>query len=143
MAELDRAAIALRLAQAREEAGLTQEELAELLDLHWRTIQNYESPKVDRIPFGLLGQWAEATGVTREWLLFGEELVAQEEVRALFEELGAKVDGLIERLPAMLRAAIADATADATARQTARDRAAPAERPAAAQEARRPGSKTR
>lgn len=82
MAELDRAAISLRLAESREQAGLTQEELADLLDLHFRSVQNYESPKVDRIPWDKLDEWAKVTATTKEWILHGvttsEPLALQE-----------------------------------------------------------------
>jgi transcriptional regulator with XRE-family HTH domain len=78
MAELDRAAISVRLAESRDEAGLTQEEMAEALQrdgtpLHWRSVQNYESPKIDRVPWDLLDQWARITGTTKEWLLHGRD----------------------------------------------------------------------
>lgn len=72
MGELDRASIALRLAEARERAGLTQEELGDLLHVHWRTIQNYESPRIDRIPWDRLDEWGRITDTTKEWLLHGD-----------------------------------------------------------------------
>lgn len=74
MAELDRAAISARISEARDRrAGLTQPELAELLSVHWRTIQDWESPKNATVPWDRLGEIAEATGVTKEWLLHGDQ----------------------------------------------------------------------
>jgi transcriptional regulator with XRE-family HTH domain len=89
MGELDRAAIAVRLAQARQEVGLTQSEMAELLTAHLRSIQNYESPKVHVIPFDRLEQWAQITGRTKEWLLHGDEplIVADDRLAAIEDEL--------------------------------------------------------
>jgi DNA-binding XRE family transcriptional regulator len=43
-----------KIRQKRKEAGLTREELATKLGLHWRTIHNYEcgksAPSIDMIP---------------------------------------------------------------------------------------------
>jgi transcriptional regulator with XRE-family HTH domain len=72
MAELDRAAISSRIGRARTEAGLSQPELAELLSVHWRTVQGWESLKIDRVPWDRLDEIARATGRTREWLLHGD-----------------------------------------------------------------------
>lgn len=74
MAELDRASICGRIAQAREQAGLTQPELGEALDppVHFRTVQTWESLKQPRVPWDRLDQIARITGVTKEWLLHGE-----------------------------------------------------------------------
>lgn len=120
MAELDRAAISVRLAESREQAGLTQEEMAEVLQrngtpLHWRTVQNYESPKIDRVPWDLLDQWARITGTTKEWLLHGDvedvdHLVAIEaELRDVRAELVAVRETLaaVDRLEALVRELIA------------------------------------
>lgn len=70
MSELERLAICARIKQARQQAGLTQEELADLLHVRQRTIHNYET---DRVPWRLVSQIAEATGVTSQWLLHGDE----------------------------------------------------------------------
>lgn len=99
MAELDRAAISVRLQQARVEAGLTQPELGEALSepLHWRTIQNYERPSLPRIPWGILDEWARITGTTKEWLLHGDEapllgVQRLERMEALLERLTVAVE---------------------------------------------------
>jgi transcriptional regulator with XRE-family HTH domain len=70
MAELQKADITARIREARIESGLTQPEMAELLDVGSRTYQNYES---DRVPWGLLGRIADATGRSVPWLLHGRE----------------------------------------------------------------------
>jgi transcriptional regulator with XRE-family HTH domain len=104
MGELDRAAISVRLAQAREEVGLTQVELAELLQVHFRSVQNYESPRERRIPFDLLDRWAQVTGRPKEWLLHGDEprIVADDRLQAIEDEL-ARVTAGLERLEQLLR----------------------------------------
>jgi transcriptional regulator with XRE-family HTH domain len=104
MGELDRAAISLRLAQARAEVALTQSEMAELLTAHLRSIQNYESPKKHVIPFDRLEQWAQITGRTKEWLLHGDQprIVADDRLQALEERLDGLEAGLL-RLEQILR----------------------------------------
>jgi transcriptional regulator with XRE-family HTH domain len=104
MGELDRAAISVRLAQAREEVGLTQVELAELLQVHFRSVQNYESPRERRIPFDLLDRWAQVTGRPKEWLLHGDEprIVADDRLQAIEERLERLEAGLL-RVEEILR----------------------------------------
>lgn len=59
-----------RLRKAREDAGLTQQELAEITTISHTSIKNYEAGK--RTPRALyLRAWAEATGVPVEWLETG------------------------------------------------------------------------
>jgi DNA-binding transcriptional regulator YiaG len=96
MGELDRAAICQRIGQAREEAGLTQPELADLLQppVHWRTIQTWESVRSPRVPWDRLDEIARITGRSRDWLLHGDETVsatAVERLEAAAEVLAAEV----------------------------------------------------
>lgn len=80
MAELDRASICGRIAQAREEAGLTQAELGDALNppVHFRTIQTWESLKQPRVPWDRLDEIGTITGRTKEWLLHGREPLAED-----------------------------------------------------------------
>lgn len=130
MAELDRAAISVRLGQSRQQAGLTQEEIADLFEVHWRTVQNWESPKNDAIPWRNLDEWASTTGVSKEWLLHGEtqpltgaaaQLTAVEgrlvEIAGTLERLEAKLDRndaseRLEAIEADLRALVGDRLRD-------------------------------
>jgi len=100
MAELDRAAISLRIAEARKQrAGLTQPELAELLEppVHWRTVQEWEAPN-GTVPWDRLDQIGRITGVTKEWLLHGEAQVAA----GVFEERLERIERVLEELVARL-----------------------------------------
>ena len=72
VAELERAAIASRIKQARLEAGLSQPEMADAVGVIARTYQNYESASNPRTPWGLMNQIATVTGKTTEWLIHGE-----------------------------------------------------------------------
>lgn len=62
--------IGARIQQARERAGLRQEDLAELLGVATRTIQNYEGGATKQ--YAKLRQIAALIGTTPEWLLHGD-----------------------------------------------------------------------
>jgi transcriptional regulator with XRE-family HTH domain len=113
MAELDRAAISVRLGQARDQAGIKQTELADALQrdgepLHFRTVQNYESPKNPRVPWDLLDQWATITGTTKEWLLHGDDLTPELPPLQELQEALAKEVGRLEKLNDQLEARLAE-----------------------------------
>jgi transcriptional regulator with XRE-family HTH domain len=103
MPELDRVAISRRLGQARKQAGLTQHEMADAMQLHFRSVQNYESWKDDRVPFARLDEWAKITGTTKEWLLHGHEplLTSAERLDAIEDELRRLTDE-IEKISELL-----------------------------------------
>lgn len=78
----DREAIGKRIKQAREEAVLSgdgvvlrQEDLADLVGVSTRTIQNYEAGTTS--PFGKLKQIAAILGPTVEWFLYGDPAVSE------------------------------------------------------------------
>ena len=58
-----------RIRTARKAAGLTQEDMANLLNVTTRAYQNYEK---NRVPFRSLAKIASLTDVTQEWLLRGD-----------------------------------------------------------------------
>lgn len=70
MAELQEIQIRQRLREAREQAGLSRERLADLLTVHVNSIRNYETK---RTPWTLMNAWGQATGKSLEWLLHGQE----------------------------------------------------------------------
>lgn len=73
MAELDRAAISTRIRQARKAAGFrNRQEFADVLHVHWRTIEDWENPKHTNVPWDRLDEIGGATSVSRDWLLYGE-----------------------------------------------------------------------
>lgn len=67
----DEGTIGRRLAQARREAGLTQEELAELVGVTTRSVQGYEAGSV--VPYRHLRQLEAATNKPTGWLLYGDD----------------------------------------------------------------------
>ena len=96
--------IGRRLAQARKEAGLTQEQLAELVGVTPRSIQGYEAGKV--VPYRHLKRLEEITGKAPSWFLRNEP-----EAGALNPEVADRLVALVERV-----AAEAQRLADAAAR---------------------------
>lgn len=60
-----------RIKQARERAGLRQEDLADLIGMSTRQVQNYESG--DSKQYAKLKAIADATGSPVEWLLHGDD----------------------------------------------------------------------
>lgn len=102
MNELDRAAISARLKEARERSGLTQSEMADILHVHERSVQDYESVNKTTVPFDRLDEWATATGVTKAWLLQGDEIVdAGERLARIEGRLAELADGMTDLLDEM------------------------------------------
>ena len=62
------AIIGARIKQVREEKGLTQEELANVLGLNKSTIQRYETAKIDKIKLPIIDAIAQKLNVNPEWL---------------------------------------------------------------------------
>jgi transcriptional regulator with XRE-family HTH domain len=62
--------IAARLRQVRDEAGLTQEEMGDLVGVSTRSWQGYESGAV--VPYKHIRRIAEVTNRSPGWLLHGE-----------------------------------------------------------------------
>lgn len=94
MRQNDEGSIGWRIARARKERGLTQEELAAAIGVSPRSIQGYEAGKI--VPYRRLSQLAEATNRDLGWLLEGDaprngadsELV--ERLASLIEEVSAE-----------------------------------------------------
>jgi transcriptional regulator with XRE-family HTH domain len=112
MDELQEAEISARIKQARKEAGLTQTEFAELLEVIPRTVQNYES---GRVPYPRMKQIADITGKSIRWLLHGTGADPGVE-SALIERMDAfeaRLAGLDDLLRQLVTAAPEDAQARA------------------------------
>jgi transcriptional regulator with XRE-family HTH domain len=116
MQQLAAKEIGQRLALARKEAGMSQEDLAELVDVSKRSLQNHEAGTF--IPYKHFRAYAEALNRPVGWFLHGDatpeegaedaverietqvlELAAmREEDRAERERLQESVDLLLRRL---------------------------------------------
>lgn len=66
----EQGSIGRRIAEARRDAGLTQDQLSDLVGVSMRTIQNWEGG--DTSAYRHMRQIAEITGRSLQWLLHGE-----------------------------------------------------------------------
>lgn len=102
VAQLEAKAIGQRIAQARAEAGLTQEQVGDLATFSKRSLQDYETGVT--IPYKHMRELSEILEREVAWFLHGEpeaHAPAPESVLGLLQELREGVD------------ASAEATADA------------------------------
>lgn len=90
--------IGARIAAARKEAGLTQEELADLVGVSTRSLQGYESGAV--IPYRHMAKIADVAQRPVAWLLHGDEAedeATNSERLARIEAQLAEIRGLLAR----------------------------------------------
>lgn len=81
MAELDRAAISNRIRIARKQAGFTNRQmLADVMQVHWRTIEDWENPKHSNVPWDGMEELASVFNVKKMWLLHGEAEESEDEL---------------------------------------------------------------
>jgi transcriptional regulator with XRE-family HTH domain len=79
--------VAARIKQAREEAGLTQDDLADAIGIGMRQVQNLEAATSK--PFKHVVKISEATGRSVEWLLHGEPEATSDRLDQALEQLAA------------------------------------------------------
>lgn len=96
VAQLDPDGIRARIRQARRELGLTQQELADLIDRHKRTVENYENVRVP--------EWKELMKISRaldrpiEWFLHGDRDESSGAVLEQLVEVNRRLDALDRKL---------------------------------------------
>lgn len=109
----DPESIGARIAQARNEAGLRQVDLADLLSVSGRSVQGYELGEV--IPFKYIAKISEITNRSERWLLHGDDeaatpsrrtpdeaetrLLVREEVEAALVQVETLLEQLLRRVP--------------------------------------------
>ena len=76
-----------RCRRARTMAGIEQIPLAEAFGISRNTISNYENGKTD-VPAWVMIRYAEATGVSLEWLAYGRNAKAPAEAGAAVRHEG-------------------------------------------------------
>jgi transcriptional regulator with XRE-family HTH domain len=100
--EFEAREIGARIAQARRERGLTQEQLAEMGSFSKRSLQDYEAGLT--IPYRHLRELGRLLKRKPEWFLYGPEpeqpLEALAELRELVEDLRDPIKELLEELRA-------------------------------------------
>jgi len=99
VAQLEAEAIGARLAQARNEAGLTQEQVADLATFSKRSLQDYEYGVT--IPYRHMREIAGILGRPVEWFLHGD---LKTEKGDLLQEVAANVVELSDSMAAALLA---------------------------------------
>lgn len=72
MEEIQGAEVGQRIAGARRQAGLTQDEVADLLNLTTRSYQDWEAGKV--VPFRRMDELAGVLKSSKRWLMWGDEM---------------------------------------------------------------------
>jgi transcriptional regulator with XRE-family HTH domain len=108
MRQVEAGGIGRRIARARKERGLTQEELAALIGVSPRSIQGYEAGSV--VPYRRLARLAAVCNRDIGWLLEGDTTTDRELVGRLLyavEELSAearRIGAIAERLEDLLGA---------------------------------------
>jgi len=83
MTRLQTAQVAGRMRDARIEAGLSQEDMAELLGTHKRTVENIENNRLAKGPYQYVNAWSDITNWPVRQLLHGD--VTQPDEGALAE----------------------------------------------------------
>ncbi len=80
--EFEKAGIGLRIARARHEAGgMTQQELADVLGVTVRSVQNYEAGVTT--PWRHMQQIIDATGKSLRWFVTGEDDMPSDQLMVL------------------------------------------------------------
>jgi transcriptional regulator with XRE-family HTH domain len=116
MRHVEAGGIGRRIARARKERGLTQEELATRIGVSPRSIQGYEAGSV--VPYRRLSQLADVCNRDIGWLLEGDTASEHELVERLMsvvEELAVeakRVGAVAERLEHLLGAPERQSVAD-------------------------------
>lgn len=120
-AQKDPTGLGSRIREARVEAGLTQEELAELIGVGTRQMQYYESG--DSNPYRTLRRIAEATGKSIGWFMHGDAPIqlGVEELAERLEKLEAsqvRVEEALAEQRSLLDALLLQARQPAAGRTT-------------------------
>jgi transcriptional regulator with XRE-family HTH domain len=107
-ADIDKKGIAARLRWAREQAGLSQGQVAQRMRVHRPTISQIEAGERN-VRIDELDRFAELYGVSRDWLVDGDKVLPGERdprielaARKLGKLKGADLDAIL-RLIQVLR----------------------------------------
>lgn len=98
MAEIERAAITARVQAKRDESGLTQQEVADLMNVTVRTVQYWESQKRPIVQMDRLDELARTIGTTKFWLLHGADLPGSAEDAATLAEIVRRLGALEDQV---------------------------------------------
>ena len=96
MAAMEAKEIGARIAQARNEAGLTQAELADLAPFSTRSLQNYEAG--ESVPYAHMRFFSEVLKRPVPWFLHGETEQPEGQNERL-ERMEQMIEEVLRRLP--------------------------------------------
>lgn len=114
MTRLQTAQVAGRMRDARIEAGLTQEQMAELVGVHKRVIENIENNRLVKGPYQYVNAWSDITNWTVQQLLHGDARTQGEDAAVLealqensrrldaLEDLAGRLEGGLAEIRALL-----------------------------------------
>ena len=100
MLELDYKAIGERIKQRRKQLGMTQKQLAELVNLSEGSVSRYEHGKVEEVTMSKLKEFAAHLHVDTIWLVgINEETEFETRVKAIIKKCeGLPTDAIIKIL---------------------------------------------
>lgn len=102
MAQLEAQAIGRRIAQARKEAGMTQEDVADVASFSRRSLQDYEAGTT--IPYKHLREISDLLQREVAWFLHGEPAAPEPSpVAPTLDQLLERVEGLEDTLDEIRR----------------------------------------
>lgn len=104
VAQFEAKAIGARLASARHESGLTQEQLAEMASFSKRSLQDYEAGET--IPYRHMREISGLLGRDVEWFLHGERPQATEDELASIADRLRSLEGQVADSVALMRRAL-------------------------------------
>lgn len=116
--------IGARIAKARQEAGLTQEQLAALVGIVTRTVQNHESGTTAQ--YRHIKLYAAVLGRPEAWFIHGD---ADDEEEARLAAEVARQGRLLERIAEALEVDVQDDRPDAQSQPGAAQQAGRGRRP--------------
>lgn len=94
--ELRTRQVCARIREARTGAGLTLQQMSDLLEVHVRSYQDYER---DVIPYRHIGRIAEATQTSVRWLLSGvDELQLLQKMGEALTQLEQGMESVLQQL---------------------------------------------
>lgn len=96
MAQFEAQEIGARIQQARNEKGITQEELAEMASFSKRSLQEYEAGRT--IPYRQLRELGRLLERPTEWFLYGDDAGTNGPAAARLEEVLGAVEALREEV---------------------------------------------
>lgn len=130
MEPIDPLAVKRRIAHAREAAGLSQPEFADLLEVHVNSVRNWEGSggDPDVLPYKRISAIAQVLGVSVLWLLFGTDAATAKDATSLLVDTHSRVVAIQAALTTLLEADVQAEQRPPTSRPSSQADAKPSRR---------------